>query len=144
MTQPQRRRSTRTILIVVGIVLVVGCLIAVVVGFFGIRALNTAAEPPRAATEAFLRDLSNGDAAAAYGKLCQPTRSRTSQAQVATIMSSRRPTSYRIVDVAIQNVNGEVSAAVTADLTYPDGFTSPHVFRLRKENDVWKVCGNPY
>jgi hypothetical protein len=144
VTPPPRRRNTRTIIFVVGGALAVCCLIGSVAGIFGYRAFRAVLEPPRTATEAFVQDLVRGDAAAAYQKLCEPTRSRTSEAELASKISSRRPTGYEITGVSIETVNGQTTAAVTTRLTYPDGFTDPHVFRLAKEGDAWKVCGNPY
>jgi hypothetical protein len=129
---------------VVGGAVAVCCLIGGVAGIFGYRAFRAVLEPPRTATEAFVQDLVRGDAAAAYQKLCEPTRSRTSEAELASLLGSRRPTRYEITGVDIETVNGQTTAAVTTSLTYPDGFTDPHVFRLTKEGDAWKVCGNPY
>jgi hypothetical protein len=144
MTQPPRRGNRKTILIVVGSVLAVCCVVGVVGGIFAFRTFRAATGPAQSAAEAFMQDLTRGDSAAAYDKLCQSTRQRTTQAELADIMSNRRPTSYRITGVRIQTINGEVSAAVEANLTYPDGFTDPHTFNLRQEDDTWKVCGNPY
>jgi hypothetical protein len=141
---PARRRNTKIILFVIGGALAVCCLIGSVAGIFGYRAFRAVLEPPKAATEAFAQDLVRGDAAAAYQKLCEPTRSRTSEAELASMINTRRPTRYEITGVDIQTVNGQTTAAVRANLTFPDGFTDPHTFRLTKENDTWKVCGNPY
>jgi hypothetical protein len=141
---PARRKNTKIILFVVGGALAVCCLIGSVAGIFGYRAFRAVLEPPRTATEAFVQDLVKGDAAAAYQKLCEPTRTRTSEAELASRISSRRLTGYEIDGVSIETVNGQTTAAVTTSLTYADGFDDPHVFRLVKEGDAWKVCGNPY
>jgi hypothetical protein len=141
---PARKRNTKVIIIVIAGALAVCCLIGGVAGIFGFRAFRAVLEPPRTATEAFVQDLVRGDAAAAYQKLCAPTRARTTEAELASMISSRRPTRYEITGVEIQTVNGQTNGAVTVNLTYPDGFTDPHVFRLIKEGDAWKVCGNPY
>jgi hypothetical protein len=144
VTPPPRKRNTKVILFVVGGALAVCCLIGAVAGVFGFRAFRAVLEPPRQATDAFVQDLVRGDAAAAYRKLCQPTRSRTTEAELVSMINTRRPNRYEITGVDIQTVNGETNGAVTVNLTYPDGFTEPHVFRLVKEGDTWKVCGNPY
>jgi hypothetical protein len=129
---------------VVASVLTVCCLIAGAVGFFAFRTVESSIGPPRAATDAFLRDLTAGDSAAAYAKLCRTAQSRYPQAEVAALISERRLTSYEIVGVSVQNVNGQVSASVTANLTYAGGPVEPHTILLRREDGTWKVCGNPY
>jgi hypothetical protein len=141
---PPRRSNTKIIIIVVASVLAVCCLIGGIVGFFAFRTVQGALGPPREATEAFLRDLIAGDSAAAYAKLCRTAQSRHPQAEVTAMINERRPTGYEIGEVSVQNVNGVVSASVTANLTYADGFVEPHTFLLRREDDTWKVCGNPY
>jgi hypothetical protein len=144
VTQPARKRNTKTILIVVASVVAACCLLGGGVGFFAYRAVQSTLGPPREATEAFLVDLKAGDAASAYEKLCEATRSRTTQAELADKINSHKPTAHQITGVEINTVNGETSAAVTARLTYPGGISEPHTFRLRKEDNMWKVCGNPY
>jgi hypothetical protein len=141
---PPRRRNTKIIIFVVAGALAVCCLIGTVAGVFGFRAFRAVLEPPRIATEAFVQDLVRGDAAAAYQKLCESTRARTSEAELASAIGTRRPTRYEITGVDIETVNGQTTAVVRVNLTYPDGFTDPHPFRLTKEGDAWKVCGNPY
>jgi len=144
VTQPRPRRNTRTVLIVVGSVLAVCCALAIGLGVFAVRTFNNTAGPARAATEAFLVDWRDGNTAAAYEKLCASVRERTTQEQLATTMTARRPTSYEITRVDVQTVNGQLGAAVTADLTFAGGLTEPRTFRLRREGDAWKICGNPY
>ncbi|MFY1616285.1 hypothetical protein [Micromonospora sp. WMMD736] len=36
------------------------------------------------------------------------------------------------------------SATVSMALTLDSGFTDRHLFTLVKEDDAWKVCGQPY
>lgn len=145
VTQPQRSMSTtKIVLIVVGSVLAVCCAGGAVAAYFGVRAFSGAIGPPSAVTESFIRDLESGNSASAYGKLCAPTRQRISQDRFAEMVGERRPSSFRIVETSVRNMNGRVSATVTASLTYPDGFTDTHAFHLQQERGEWKVCGDPY
>jgi len=144
VTQPRRTNTTKIVLIVVGSVLAVCCVGGGIAAYFGFRAVSGALGPPREATEAFIRDLQNGDAASAYGKLCTATRSAVTQDRFAEMVSNRRPSSLKVVATNVSNFNGKVSATVTANLTYSDGFTDRHDFHLQREGGAWKVCGNPY
>jgi hypothetical protein len=40
--------------------------------------------------------------------------------------------------------NGKTTARVTARLTYENSFADTHTFPLVKEDDRWKVCGEPF
>jgi Domain of unknown function (DUF4878) len=144
MTQPKGMSTTKIVLIIVGSVLAVCCVGGGIAAYFGFRVFSEALGPPRATTEAFIRDLQSGDAASAYGKLCGATRAAVTQDRFTEMVSNRRPSTYEIVGVQVNNTNGRVSATVTARLTYADGFTDQHFFHLVKEDGTWKVCGNPY
>jgi Domain of unknown function (DUF4878) len=144
VTEPRRTSTTKIVLIVVGSILTLCCIGGGVAAYVGFRTVSGAVGPPREATEAFIRDLQSGDVASAYGKLCASTRAAVTQEQFSGMISNRRPSAFEVVGTNVSNVNGKVSATVTANLTYPDGFTDRHVFQLRKEGDAWKVCGDPY
>lgn len=144
MTEPTRRNPTKIILIVVACVLAVCCIGGGIAAFIGFRAVSGAVGPPRQATEAFIGDLRTGDAGAAYPKLCSATRAAITQERFASMIDTRKPTGFTIVGTNISNVNGNVNATVTAKLTFADGFSEQHIFHLKQEDGVWKICGDPY
>jgi hypothetical protein len=141
----QATAHVRTVLIVVGVVLVLCCGGAVVGGFFLFRTVQEATGPAREATDAFITDLESGDRAAAYDLLCASTqRQFTRDAFAQGLDQQPKVRSHKIDWVNVSNFNGRVSATVTTQLTLDTGFVDQHNFALVKENGQWKVCGQPY
>jgi hypothetical protein len=144
MTQPRRSNTTKIVVIVVlGAVLLCG-VAGGLVFFLGTRFFSNVLGPPREATTDFVRDLQSGDTTAAYGRLCARTRAEVSAAEFAEIANQRRPKGFTITGTNVSNENGVTTGDITGRLTYADGSTEVHTFPLVKENDVWKVCGDPY
>jgi len=144
MVERGRWSTTRIVLVVVGSVLFVCCSVGGVVGYFGFRGLMAAVGPPRDATEAFVDDLRYGDFGGAYDKLCASTQAQFSRAEFAALVDKRRPSGVSVRSTNVRTMNGDVTATVVGDVSYPDGFKDRHTFELAKENGVWKVCGSPY
>ncbi|MFF5180364.1 hypothetical protein ACFY2Q_20250 [Micromonospora sp. NPDC000316] len=142
---PPKRRTLRTVLIVVGVVVVLCCGGAGVGGFFLFKGVKAATDPARQAAESFVTDLEAGDADAAYGLLCNGTRSNfTRDAFVQGVAKQPQIRSHKVNGINVQNVNGRTSATVQMALTLDSGFTDQRAIPLVKEDGAWKVCGQPY
>ena len=142
---PPKSNTLRTVLIIVGSVLVLCCVGGVIGGVFLYKGVKTAVGPVQDAAGEFVTDLEKGDTTAAYELLCQETRNAFPRAEFAQGVSTQPMIRSHSIDGAmIRNVNGRTSATVTASLTMSTGFVDNHTFTLVKENDSWKVCGNPY
>lgn len=143
--QPPRRRTLRTVLIVVGAVVVLCCGVAGVGGFFLVKGIKDATGPAREAAVTFVSDLEAGNVDAAYGLLCSDTRNDyTHDAFADGIAKQPKIRSHSVVGVNVMNYNGRTTATVNMTLTLDSGFTDRHLFTLVKESGVWKVCGQPY
>lgn len=143
--QPPERRTLRTVLIVVGVVVVLCCGGAGIGGFFLYKGIKGATDPARQAAESFVGDLEADDADAAYGLLCSDTRTRyTREVFVQGIAKQPKIRSHKVNGVNVSSVNGRTSATVNMALILDSGFTDRHLFTLVKEDDAWKVCGQPY
>ncbi|MBW6439027.1 DUF4878 domain-containing protein [Actinoplanes hulinensis] len=141
---PPPRRTLRTVVIVVSIVMVL-CTCVAAGGYFFIRGIQQATGPASQAAEEFVADLESGNADAAYGRLCASTTSNfTREAFVQGLSGQSAIRSHEIIGVNVSNVNGRVSATVTANLTLDSGFVDRHTFTLVQEDGQWKVCGQPF
>ncbi|MFC5003102.1 DUF4878 domain-containing protein [Dactylosporangium cerinum] len=142
---PRRQRPWKTILITLGIVLVLCCGGAIFGGYRLFKSVENATEPARTAAETFVTNLENGDVDAAYGLLCKPTQAKfTLDAFKDGVSKQPKIQSHTFGGVNVMNYNGKVSATVALVLTADTGFTERHVFPLVKEDDQWRVCGQPY
>ncbi|WP_327001555.1 DUF4878 domain-containing protein [Dactylosporangium sp. NBC_01737] len=144
--QPPRQRSPwKTILIVLGVVLVLCCAGAGFGGYRLFKGVQEATEPARTAAETFVTNLENGDTDAAYGLLCKATQSNyTVQAFKDGVAKQPKIRSHSFGGVNVMNYNGKTSATVTLILTDDSGFTNRHTFPLVKDDGQWRVCGQPY
>ncbi|GGQ86663.1 hypothetical protein GCM10010166_66010 [Couchioplanes caeruleus subsp. azureus] len=114
-------------------------------GYFFYRGIQQATGPAREATDEFVADLEARNADAAYGRLCASTRSKfTRNAFIQGLSGQPKINSHEIVGVNVSNVNGRVSATVTAKLTLETGFVDQHTFTLVKEDGRWRMCGQPF
>jgi Domain of unknown function (DUF4878) len=141
----QRSHTVRTILIIVGIVLVLCCGGAIAGGVVLFKSVQSATGPARDTVDTFLNQLAAGETDAAYENLCAAAREQFTAEQFAQIVNGRpKITQHSIVGTNVVNSNGQVSASVNAEIRYADGSTDTHLFRLRKESGTWRVCGQPY
>ncbi|MBB3101584.1 hypothetical protein FHR83_009313 [Actinoplanes campanulatus] len=130
--------------IIVGVVVVL-CTCVVAGGYFFVSGIQEATGPARQAAEEFVADLESGNSDAAYGRLCADTTSDfTREAFVQGLSGQPAIRSHEIVGVNVSNVNGRVSATVTANLTLDSGFVDRPTFPLVQEDGQWKVCGQPF
>ncbi|GGN99570.1 hypothetical protein GCM10010112_93520 [Actinoplanes lobatus] len=141
---PPPSRTLRTVVIVVSVVLVL-CSCVAAGGYFFISGIRQATGPASEAVEEFVADLESGDADAAYGRLCASTASNFTRQEFAQGISGQPAIrSHEIVGVNVSNVNGRVSATVTANLALDSGFVDRHTFTLVQQDGQWKVCGQPF
>jgi hypothetical protein len=143
VTQPRSRRSSIKIVLIVLAAVVVLCCCG---GGSGIYLfLDDRTKGARAATEAFLDELESDRIAAAYDRLCASTKRRFEQPAFAEAVGRRKPVSHDLHwGGSFRTTKGVETATVNADMTYQGGVKASHAFPLRKEDGVWKVCGNPY
>lgn len=145
LPQQPKRRTLRTVLIVVGVVVVLCCGGAGIGGFFLFKGVKGATDPARQAAESFVSDLEAGDADAAYGLLCSDTRGRYARDAFGQgVAKQPKIRGHKVNGVNVSSVNGRTSATVNMALTLDSGFTDQHTFTLAKEDGAWRVCGQPY
>jgi hypothetical protein len=142
---PKQQRPWKTVLIVLGVVLVLCCGGVGFAGYRFFKSVQGATEPARAAAEAFVGDLESGNVDGAYALLCKPTQAKyTLDAFKDGVSKQPKISRHSFGGVNVMNYNGKVSATVTLALTFDTSFTENHVFALVKEDDQWRVCGQPY
>jgi hypothetical protein len=144
---PQRRSTTKIVLLVVGAVLAVCCVGGVVgvVGGLFLERTTTSAAGVKASVNTFVDHLQAGEYDAAYDSLCTSTRESFTVTQFTAIAAGRpRPVAHSVTDVNVSNINDHVSASATATLKFADGSSESHLFPLEREQGAWKVCGDPY
>jgi hypothetical protein len=139
VTGPAHRRRTTPgdLLLAPGLLEVVLALaVLAVLPWFG-----PATGPPRAAAEAYLRDLEGGNFHGGYARLCVGTQQEITEDRFTADARGRQPVvAHRIVRTS---VDGRDRATVEADLTDATGGTERQIYTLRYERDAWKVCGDP-
>jgi hypothetical protein len=145
VTEPKRRSTNRSVLSIVGIVLLVCFGGLLVGGFYLITSVRNATVPVRDAGEAFAGDLEAGNLDGAYGRLCRATRGDYSREEFAAVERAQPAlTGHRILGVTVSTVNGRRTGQVIAELTRANGSVERHSFLLVEEDGTWKVCGSPY
>lgn len=138
---PLKRRTGRTVLIVIGAVLAACCLGGGGFGLWMYNKYRDSAGPAREATVAFVDDVIAGRYESAYGRMCQRARDSVTQEEFSRIQSAQvKVTRYEIGGVVVSNFNGRVQASVTAHLTQETGATFTQTFPLIEEDGEWRVC----
>jgi hypothetical protein len=141
----RQRGSVRTVLIVVGIVLVLCCGGAIVGGIALFKSVQSATGPARDTVDTFLDHLAAGETNAAYEDLCASAQGQFTPEQFTQIVDNRpKITQHSIISTNVLNSNGHISALVNAKIDYADGSSDTHLFQLTKESGTWRVCGQPY
>ncbi|MBQ1037316.1 hypothetical protein [Micromonospora sp. C81] len=144
MMVPSRKpnRTTRTVLIVVGVVLTVCCVVGVCGGFWFYRSIKDAVKPVRVATAAYIDDVQAGNYPGAYGRLCGKVRETMTQADFARIQAAQlKIGSYKIVGVYVNNSNGRVTGTSTVEMVQEaTGARMTQSMVLVKEDGEWRVC----
>ena len=143
MTQSRSRRSSIKIVLIVLAAVIVLCCCGGGSGLY--LFLDDRTKGARAATEAVLGEVESDKLTAAYDRLCAGTRSRYEPQAFADAVARRKPVAHDLHwGGSYNSSNGVETATITADVSYQGGGKDAHAFPLRKEDGVWKVCGNPY
>ncbi|MBO4206282.1 Rv0361 family membrane protein [Micromonospora echinofusca] len=128
-------------LVIVGIVLLLCCVGGVGGGFWFYNKVDAAVAPARDAASGYLDDLGRGDYPGAYARLCESTRSSTSEADFTRMQSSLPAiTDYDITGTTITNNNGRVGGTVVVELTRGTGGEATQILTMAKEDGTWRVC----
>lgn len=125
--------------------LFVCCVGAAGLGAWNFQHIRESSGDARDAAEAFLHEVTSGDADGAYDRLCGDTRERWSRDDFVQRLSVP-PTiiRYAIDDVAVATDRGQVRGTVTARLTRRSGAVDRREMPMIKNGDQWQVCGDPF
>ncbi|MEU8262365.1 hypothetical protein AB0C02_17260 [Micromonospora sp. NPDC048999] len=138
---PPKKNTTRTVLIVVGIVLAICCMGGAIGGFFIYRAVEEATGPAKTTVDTFAGALVSHDYPTAYGQLCGGLRDRFSQDDFARQQSNGPLVDgYEIVGLNVQNNNGRVFGSASVRYTVRQGMPTTQTYALTKENGTWRIC----
>jgi hypothetical protein len=139
------RRTARAAMLLAGIALLLCCVGATGFGAWNLQAVRRAAEPARRTAEAFLGDVTVGDASAAYDRLCADTRDRWQRLEFVRWLEARPPVSqYTVDDVSVATHDGLMRATVATRLTHDSGTVVAHNLVVLREEGHWRVCGDPF
>lgn len=128
----------------VAAVLVVCAVAAAGLAAWNVQVIRGASGPARAAAEQFWTDVVADDPAAAYGRLCAHTRQRWSREEfVARLSIPPKITRFVVVRVRVVTRAGRQQATVTTRLTRQSGLVREHPLPVVREQDDWRVCGDP-
>ncbi|MEU2614655.1 hypothetical protein ABZ570_24195 [Micromonospora sp. NPDC007271] len=138
---PQKSRTTRVVLTVVGVVLALCCVGGSIGGFFIYRAAKDALGPARTTVDTYAGALVSQDYPTAYGQLCRELRDRFSQDDFVRQQSDGTPLDgYEIVGLNVQNTNGRAYGSATVRYTMRQGMPTTQTYRLTKEDGNWRIC----
>jgi hypothetical protein len=140
---PQKPKRTwlKVLLIVIAVVLLLCC----GAGAFTVYAVKKGIDTvePLSRTDSFMKDLKNGDATAAWGRLCTDAQAEFPQPKFDQFVQQQpKILSYRVKGTG--KGSGQERLTVTVEITSDTGGTENRKIPLVKENGDWKVCGHPY
>ena len=114
-------------------------------GVWNFQHVYRATGPARAAADAFLRDVTSGDATGAYELLCADTRERYSRDEFARQLAVPSViVEYAIDDVSVATDRGRLRGTATVRLTRRSGVVDRREVPLVHHGDGWRVCGDPF
>lgn len=147
MPPPAHPGGNRLLLIILAVaaaLAVLCCTGAAVTGAVVWRTVGRDVGPARAATNAYLNDLQDGDTAAAYERLCAQLKQSFAEPEYDVIVREKGlPTGHTLTGTSVHNDHGVRTAEVTARLRTSAG-TRTHEFTLVREDGTWRICGEPY
>jgi hypothetical protein len=135
----------RTGLAFVGFGVALCCVGVAGLGAWNLQTVRGAAGPVRETADGFLREVTAGDSAGAYERLCADARGRwspigfTSWVRTPPVVSD-----YEITDVSVSTEGGRPRGTVTVRLTRDGGVTEERRLPVVREGDDWRVCGDPF
>jgi hypothetical protein len=126
------------VIIVVAVVALLCCAGAVGGGFWLFSTVQGVTSPARDAATAYLDDVRAGDHSAAYARLCQRLRDRSTEEEFTRARRTEPPLGrYRVTDTTVNTDNGVSRAEVTVTAGGQE-----RVVVLVMEADQWRVCGD--
>ncbi|GAB3978808.1 hypothetical protein V1634_34260 [Plantactinospora veratri] len=141
----RRPRRLRGVLSVVAAGLFVCCVGAAGLGAWNYQHVRQSSGAARDAAEAFLQDVTSGDAGGAYDRLCVDTRERWSREEFERRLAVPPTiTRYAVDDVTVASDQGRLRATATAELTRRSGVVDRREMPMVKDGDQWHVCGDPF
>lgn len=141
---PSRRGSMlRTVLVVVGVVLVVCCVGAAGLGVWNLQALRGTEEPARTAADAFLHDVSAGNPGHAYDELCSATRQRWTRDEfVRRTAGTDAVLRYTVGEVTVTTKDGRPRGTVAVEVVRRTGTVERRTLIVIRDGETWRVCGD--
>ncbi|MEV0326744.1 hypothetical protein CA850_27940 [Micromonospora echinospora] len=145
-SRPHRpHRPVRVGLVVAGAALGMCCVGVAGLGAWNVQAVRQADAPVRQTAEAFLTEVAAGDADRAYRRLCAPARTRWSPVGFAAwVRTPPVVTGHQVTDVSVSTRDGQPTGTVTVRLIRDGGRTEQRDLRVVREDDDWRVCGDPF
>lgn len=145
-TRPARQtRPLRVAGAVTALAVLMVCVGAAGLGAFSFQSVFRASGPVREAADGFLREMTAGDTAAAYDRLCADTRSRWSALGFAAwVRTPPVVTRYEIVDVSVATRSGRPVGTVSVRLNRAAGPQQSRQVPVVSEDGRWRVCGDPF
>lgn len=145
-SRPHRpHRPVRVGLLTAGALLGVCCVGVAGLGAWNVQAVYLASTPVRDTAEAFLTEVTDGDLDRAYRRLCASARSRWSPSGFAAwVRTPPVVTGYQITDVSVRTRQGRPTGTVTVRLTRDGGRGEQRDLPVVREDDGWRVCGDPF
>ncbi|MGS2615788.1 Rv0361 family membrane protein [Micromonospora sp. LZ34] len=141
----RRRRPVRTGLVFAGLGVALCCVGVAGLGAWNLQVVTQASGPVRETADGFLRQVTAGDSAGAYDRLCADARSRWSEIGFTSWVRTPPVVSgYEIVDVSVATRRGRPHGAVQVRLTREGGATEERTLSVVNEDGGWRVCGDPY
>lgn len=114
-------------------------------GAWNVQLVTQAAGPVRETADGFLQQVTAGDTAGAYDRLCADARSRWSELGFTSwVRTPPVVRDYEIVDVSVATRAGRPYGTVTVRLTRESGSTEQRALSVVREDAGWRVCGDPY
>lgn len=141
----RRRRPVRAGLLLVGLGLGL-CLVGVAgLGVWNVQLVTRSTDPVRRTAEGFFQELTAGDVDRAYGRLCARSRGRWSpDGFAAWVRTPPQVRGYDIVDVSVATRGGRPHGTVTVRVIRADGGGEERQLPVVREDDGWRVCGDPF
>ncbi|BCJ62607.1 hypothetical protein Jiend_60290 [Micromonospora endophytica] len=114
-------------------------------GAWNVQVVTQAAGPVRQTAEGFLREVTVGNTDGAYQRLCADARTRWSELGFTSwVRTPPVVRDYEILDVSVATRGGKPHGTVTVQLTREGGATEQRDLSVVRDDDGWRVCGDPY
>lgn len=145
-SRPHRpHRPVRVGLVVAGAALGMCCVGVAGLGAWNVQAVRQADAPVRQTAEAFLTEMAAGNTEGAYRRLCANARTRWSPVGFAAwVRTPPVVTGHQVTDVSVSTRDGQPTGTVTVRLIRDGGRIEQRDLRVVREDDDWRICGDPF